>query len=147
VLRAIISYIMLDTRNDRIHTHHFVILNHYRYGTKISTPFYLFFSANKNIMGFKKKVYANPAFHEGLLLLIYEHFKAQTHGRAIAHKVESLEDIEISYLPLDMKDSAGLHSDDEEEVAKIMKDMVRKKKKTGKGLEGRIKPEVNLVED
>lgn len=142
VLRAIISYITLDTRYERIHTHKFVILNHFKYGTKISITFYLFFSA-----GFKKKVYANPAFHKGLLLLIYEHFKAQTCGRAVAHKKKSLEDTESSYLPSDTEDSTGLHSYDEEEVAKIMKDMGSKKKKTGKGLEGRIKPEVYSVEE
>ena len=55
VLRAIISYITLDTRFDRIRTHHFVILNHFRYGTKISILFYLFFSTNKSIIDFKEK--------------------------------------------------------------------------------------------
>ena len=84
VLRAIISYITLNTRFDRIWTHHFIILDHFRYGTKISIPFYLFFSVNKSIMDFKKRVYANPAFHEGFLLLIYENFKAQTHRRVVA---------------------------------------------------------------
>lgn len=37
--------------------------------------------------------------------------------------------------------------DDNEEVAKIMKNMGKKKKKSGKGMEGRIKHEVNLAED
>lgn len=96
---------------------------------KIFIPYYLFFSANKNIMGFKKKVYANLAFHEDFLLLMYEHFKTQTYGRVVAHKVESLEEMKISYLPLDIEDSNGLHLDDEEGVAKIMKDLGRKKKK------------------
>ena len=102
----IISYRTLDTRHDKIRTHHFVILNHFRDGIKIFIPFYLFFSTNKNIMGFKKKVYANPAFHEGLLLLIYEHFKAQTHRRALAHKVEPSKDTKSSYLSFDIEDNA-----------------------------------------
>ena len=71
-------------------------------------------------MDYKKKVYSNPAFHEGLLILIYEHFKAQTRGRVVAQKAVSFEEIESSYLLLDTKDSAGMHSEEEEEVAKIM---------------------------
>ena len=67
-------------------------------------------------MGFKKKAYANPAFHEGLLLLIYEHFKAQTRKMIFAHKVVSSEEIESSYLPSDTKNSVGMHLEDEEEV-------------------------------
>ena len=83
-----------------------------------------------------------------MLLLIYENFKAQTHERVVAQKVESSEEMKSSYLPLDMEDSAGLHSDDEEEVAKIVKDMGRKKKKKSrKGMERRIKQEVNSKED
>lgn len=136
---------MLDTRYNIIRTHHFFILNHFRYGTKISIPYYLFFFVNMNIMGYKQKSYANPTFHEGLLLLIYECFKAQTHGNI----VESLEDTESSYLPSDIEDSVGLHSNDEEEVAKMIKDLGKiKKKKVGKGLIGKsIKFEVNCAED
>ena len=50
---------------------------------------------------------------------------------------------------MDTEDSKGLHWDDEEEVAKIMKDLGKKNKKNlGKGLKGRnIEPEVNSVED
>ncbi len=42
VLRIIIEYISLDPRIDRIRMHHFVMLNHFRNGIKISFPFYLF---------------------------------------------------------------------------------------------------------
>ena len=76
VLYAVIEYITLDPRFDRVRTHHFVILNHFRHGVKISFPFYLFNSMNKAITSFKKKASANPALHEGLLLLIHEHFHA-----------------------------------------------------------------------
>ena len=43
VLRVIIEYISLDSRFDRIIMHHFVLLNHFRHGIKISFPFYLFY--------------------------------------------------------------------------------------------------------
>lgn len=49
VLRAIIEFITLDTRFDRVKTHHFVLLNHFRHGIKISFHFYLFTSLSKNI--------------------------------------------------------------------------------------------------
>lgn len=75
---AIIEYVTLDPRSDRVRTHHFVILNHFFYKSKISFPFYLFTSMNKAISSFKKKDTTNLALHEGLLLLIHEHFKAQT---------------------------------------------------------------------
>lgn len=78
VLYAVIEYITLDPRFDRVRTHHFVILNHFRHGSKISFPYYLFNSMNKAISSFKKKATVNPALHEGLLLLIHEHFHAQT---------------------------------------------------------------------
>ena len=46
--------------------------------SKISFLFYLFNSMNKAITSFKKKASINPTLHEGLLLLIHEHFHAQT---------------------------------------------------------------------
>lgn len=53
-----------------------------------------------------------------------------------------------SYLPLDVEDSADLYLEDEEEVAKTMKDMGRKKKKkSSKRKKRRIKQEVNFEED
>ena len=78
VLYSIIDYITLDPRFDRVRTHHFVILNHFRHGIKISFSFYLFNSMDKAISSFKKKATVNLALHEGLLLLIHEHFHAQT---------------------------------------------------------------------
>ena len=76
VLQAIIEYISLDTRFDRVRTHHFVLLNNFCYGVKVSFPFYLYTSMCKVIFGHKKKPSTNLALHEGLLLMIYEHFKA-----------------------------------------------------------------------
>ena len=53
VLRVIIEYISLDSRFDKIITHHFIMLNHFKHGIKISFPFYLFTSMSKGIEGFK----------------------------------------------------------------------------------------------
>ena len=75
VLRILIEYVTLDPRFDRIRTHHFVLLNHFRHKVKISFPFYIFTSMAKNIEGFKKIPVKNPALHEGLLLLVYEFLK------------------------------------------------------------------------
>ena len=76
VLWDIIEFISLDTRFDRVRTHHFVLLNHFCYGVQVSFSLYLFSSMNKNISGYKKEPSANPALHEGLLLLLFEYFKA-----------------------------------------------------------------------
>ena len=78
VLRAIIEYITLDPRFDWAHTHHFVLLNHFRHSRKNYFPFYLLMSMTKVVESFKRKPNVNPTLHEGLLLLIYENFKAQT---------------------------------------------------------------------
>ena len=91
VLRAVIKYITLDPRFDRACTHHFVILNRFWHNVRISFLYYLLTSMSKTVESFKKKPTANPALHEGLLLLIYEHFKAHTISNAPpqAENVES----------------------------------------------------------
>ena len=76
VLRAVIEYFTFDPRFDRAPTHHFVILNHFRHKVRFSFPYYLLTSMCKAVESFKRKPIANPALHEGLLLLIHEHFKA-----------------------------------------------------------------------
>ena len=76
VLRAIIEYITLDPRFDQARTHHFVLLNHFWHNNKISFLVYLLTSMSKVVDSLKKKPTVKPALHEGLLLLIYEHFKA-----------------------------------------------------------------------
>lgn len=81
LLRAIIEYIYLDMIFDSVRTHHFVLLNHFHYGVKVSFPFYFYNSMHKNIYVQKKKPTFNPSLHEGLLLLIYEHFKAQSRSK------------------------------------------------------------------
>ena len=105
VLRAIIKYITLDTKFDRICTYHFVLLNHFRYGVKIFFPLYLYSSMNDNINDFKEKNTRNPALHEGLLLLIYEYFKARTIRKHIRDRKEGKKikrvsnESKDSYLP------------------------------------------------
>ena len=76
MLRALIEYVTLDLQFDRVRTHHFILLNHFQHGVKILFSFYLFTSLSKVLSCYKKKPSANPALHEGLLLLVYEHFKA-----------------------------------------------------------------------
>ena len=88
MLHAIIKYITLDTKFDHICTYHFMLLNHFSYGVKISFPLYLYLSMNDNINEFKDKNTRNHALHEGLLLLIYEHFKARTTSKQIKDKKE-----------------------------------------------------------
>jgi hypothetical protein len=104
VLRAIIEFISLETRFDRVRTHHFVLLNHFHYGTKVSFPFYLFSSMNKNISGYKKKPSANPALHEGLLLFLYDYFKAHSRSKSLAHVVVASEETGSSNFSSDTKD-------------------------------------------
>ena len=63
--------------------HHFILLNHFRHGIKISFTFYHFTSMSKGIEGFKRKPTANPTLHKGLLLLVYEYLKTQTRGKSL----------------------------------------------------------------
>ena len=65
-----------------------MILNHFRYGAKISIPFYLYSSMNENINEYQEKHTRNLVLHEGLLLLIYEFFKARMVGKQIKPRKE-----------------------------------------------------------
>lgn len=76
VVRVVIEYITLDPRFDRARTHHFILLNHFWRSRKISFPFYLLTYLNKVVVSFKKNPSNNLVLHEGLFLLIYDHFKA-----------------------------------------------------------------------
>ena len=59
---------------------------------------------------FKKKPIANSALHEGLLLLIYEHFKAQTISNA-PPQAEIVESSSSSYSS-DLDDIQSLSSEE-----------------------------------
>ena len=92
VLRIIIEYVTLDPRFDRVRTHHFVLLNHFRHKVKIYFPLYIYTFMKKNIEGFNKCPVKNPALHEGLLLMIYEFLKTQTRGKTIGDSGGTSED-------------------------------------------------------
>ena len=98
-------------RFDRVRTHHFVFLNHLDYGVKVSFPFYLYSSLHKNIFGYKK----NPTLHEGLLLFLYEHFKAQFRSKFVSHDVVSSKETGSSNFSLDTKDVQSISSEEEED--------------------------------
>lgn len=91
VLRIIIEYFTLDPRFDRIRSHHFVILNHFRHVVKILFPFFPFTSMSKSIEGYKNKPINNPALHEGLLFF-FEFLKAQTKGKSLGNLDNDSED-------------------------------------------------------
>lgn len=57
VLFASITYITLDGRFTRAYGHHFVLLNHFRHGEKVSLPYYLACSMDHNI----KEVQKDPS--------------------------------------------------------------------------------------
>ncbi len=92
VLRIIIEYVTLEPRFDRVRTHHFVLLNHFRHKVKISFPFYIYTSMTKNIESYKKCPVKNPTLHEGLLLLIFKFLKTQTRVKSIGVSGGSSED-------------------------------------------------------
>lgn len=112
VLKAIISYITLDTRFDRIRMHHIVLLNHFRFDIKVSLPYYLYVSINKNILGLKRKSNASPTVNEGLLLLLYEYFRALARNKKIL-QIEVSEDSDSSQFSSESEDLLSSNSDDE----------------------------------
>lgn len=98
-------------------THYFVLLNHFRHDIKISFPYYLFTSMSKAISRFKKKPSMNPALHEGLLLLIYEHFKAQNLSKTPQHGSEASKESGSSSFSSDMEDIQSISSEGEEKIS------------------------------
>lgn len=115
MLGAIIEFISLDMRFDRVRNHHFVFLSHLCYGVKVSFPFYLYSSMHKNILGYKKKPNANLALHEGLFLFLYEHFKAQSRSKSLSHVVVASKEMGISNFTSDTEDNQSLSSEEEED--------------------------------
>lgn len=112
-----------------------MILNHFHHGSKISFPFYLFNSMDKAISSFKKKVTVNPAFHEGILLLIHEHFYAQTisnnpHQGAEADKGSSSfssDSDDVESISSDEEfESSGKKNKSQEKIPPIVKTPSRK---------------------
>lgn len=127
VLKTIISYITLDNRFDRVRTHHIVLLNHFCFDIKVSFPYYLFSSVNKNILGFKRKSNASLALNEGLLLLLYKYFKAQARTKPIP-QIEVSEDSDSSQFSSDTEDFSSSNSDEEIEPPSLNKSKRKVKK-------------------
>lgn len=86
-------------------------------------------SINKNINGLRDKKIANPALHEGLLLLIYEFFKAQNLGKEIEDRKPNSEEPGSDYVTSGT--SLGKLSDDSEDI---------KNKKWNKGSPSKKQP-------
>ncbi len=116
VLRILTEYITLDSKFDRIRTHHFVLLNHFRHVVIISFPFFLFTSMSKNIEGFKRKPITNPTLDEGLLLLVYEFLKAQIMGKTLSDLGNASEDTSSS----DSKDVQVVKLEDGDDSTKAI---------------------------
>ncbi len=104
-------------------THHFVILNHFHHKSRISIPFYLLTSMNKAISSFKKKATVNRALHEGLLLLIHEHFRAQS----IYKNPPQVEDVEKG------SSNSSSNSNDIESISLEEENVTSGKKNKGQG--------------
>ena len=70
---------------------------------------------NDNINEFKEKNTRNHVLHEGILLLIYEHFKAMTISKQIKDRKEGKKikrvsnELEESYLPSNMEEIHEMH--------------------------------------
>lgn len=63
VLFATISYITVDGRFTRAYGHHFVLLNHFRHGDKVSLSYYLACSMDHTIREMQKDSQKDHAFN------------------------------------------------------------------------------------
>lgn len=70
------EYFTSDGSFTRVYGHHFVLLNHFCHGIKVSLPFYLMSSLRANFRDHKKNPIKFPILHEELLVLIDSHFCA-----------------------------------------------------------------------
>lgn len=70
VLFATITYTTLDGRFTGAYGHHFVFLNHFHHGEKVSLPYYLACSMDHTIKEIQKDPKGDHA-HEGLMALVY----------------------------------------------------------------------------
>lgn len=76
LLKVIMKYFTLDGWFTRVYGHHFVLLNHFLHGVKVSLPFYLIISLRANFRDHKKNPVKFPILHEGILVLIDSYFHA-----------------------------------------------------------------------
>lgn len=72
---ALMHCFTLDGRYSALYGNHFVMLNHFHHGNLISFPFYLLLWLEDGIADFRRNP-RNSFLHEGLMLLIFKHIKA-----------------------------------------------------------------------
>lgn len=75
-LKVIMEYFTLDGQFTRVYGHHFVLLNHFHDGGKVSLPFYLMSTLRANFRDHKNNPVKLPILPEGILVLIDSHFHA-----------------------------------------------------------------------
>lgn len=76
VLFAIMHYVTLDGRFTKVYGYHFVLLNHFKYDEKFNIPYFLLCSMNATIKAHKENPKGDTDMHQGLMVLIYVHLKA-----------------------------------------------------------------------
>lgn len=86
VLFVIMCYITLDGRFTKVYDYHFVLMNHFRHDEKVNIPYFLLCSMNDTIKAYKENPMGDTAMHQGLMVLIYDHLKANQ----IAHPQPSI---------------------------------------------------------
>lgn len=69
---------------------------------------------HKNIFVHKKKPTLNPSLHEGLLLLIYYHFKAQSRSKTSTQAIFASKEMASSNFSSDTDDVQSISSEDED---------------------------------
>lgn len=126
IFKVVMEYVTIDGRFTKIYSYHFVLLNHFRHSIKIYFPYYLMCSLNDNLANHIKNPKVSPLAHQGLILLIYEHFEAR------ANRIQSqIQDNDREYLP--NNDFGNSAWEDDKEVhpptEKIIKTSKKKKAK------------------
>lgn len=86
VLFASIEYITLDGRFTRAYGHHFVLLNHFHHGERVSLPYYLACSMDHTIKEIQKDPKGDHALHQGLMVLVYKMLKGKCIEKPIKGK-------------------------------------------------------------
>lgn len=89
IAEVIMWYVNLEDRFTKILGHHFTLLNHFRHGLLISFPFFLLSSMEVSIYVHLKNRRA-LVLHEGLIILIMEHFRSLVPAPAIKGKEKIL---------------------------------------------------------
>lgn len=119
---ATITYITLDGRLRRAYGYHFVLLNHFRHGEKVSLPYYLVCSMDHTIKEMQKDPQGDHALHQGLMVLFYKLLKWKSIEKPIRGKNTRDDDTESEY--------SGFNFDSETEGES--KDLSKKGRNKGK---------------